>query len=223
MRPTNVSLRRGALATILAAVALGGIGSATADANRNRLPDAEIFAANTTAIITDPADPRLNDRLIDFRRQVRRIIRRQGGCPRRSQLLDGVFFSSILRLTTFQRSRDFDIDCVSRTELHDLAESVRQRFNQQSVLSFDYPERPWDPVDAVEVEVPDLDARRLRDGFVADPEARQRLQGGSVTLDGRLILIAGLADLELVERFVTEIGGNFDAATIRPGRREFVG
>lgn len=91
------------------------------------------------------------------------------------------------------------------------------------MLSFDYPERPWDPVDAVEVEVPGLDATRLRDGFLADSEARQRLQGGSVTLDGRLILIAALADLGLVERFVTEMGGDFDAATIRPGRREFVG
>jgi hypothetical protein len=54
-------------------------------------------------------------------------------------------------------------------------------------------------------------------------EARQRLVGGSVTLDGRLILIAALADFALVERFVGEIGGDFRRATIRGGRRELVG
>jgi hypothetical protein len=86
-----------------------------------------------------------------------------------------------------------------------------------------HPERPRDPVDAVEVEVPSLDAQRLRDGLLAHFEARERLFGGSVTLDGRLVLIAGAEDLELVERFVTEIGGDFGAATIRSGHREFVG
>jgi hypothetical protein len=129
--------------------------------------------------------------------------------PRRSQLLDGVFFSSLLNLTTFQRSRDFDVDCVSRAELRD-------------IVTFDYPERPWDPVNAVEVEVPGVDVGRVRDGFLADADARRRLMGASVTLDGRLILIAALADLGIVERFVTEIGGDFDDARIRPGRREFV-
>jgi len=211
---------------LAAIVVTGAVCSVTADAafaHGDRLPDAELFAANTTAIITDPGDPRLDDRLVSFRREVKRIIRRGGGRPRRSQLLDGVFFSSILGLTTFQRARDFDVDRVSRTELHDIAEQVRQRFHQQSVLTFDYPEHPWDPVDAVEVEVPGIDAQRLRDGFLADAQARARLMGGSVTLDGRLILIAGLGDVGLVERFVTEIGGDFDDATIRPGRREFVG
>ena len=91
------------------------------------------------------------------------------------------------------------------------------------MLTFDYRERRRDPVDSVEVEVPGLDAQRLRDGFLADAEARERLQGGSVALDVRLILIAARGDLGLVERFVTEIGGDFDAAEIRHGRREFVG
>ena len=36
--------------------------------------------------------------------------------------------------------------------------------------------------------------------------------GASVTLD----------DVDLVERFVTEIGGDFDDAKVRRGRREFV-
>jgi hypothetical protein len=91
------------------------------------------------------------------------------------------------------------------------------------VLTFDYPERPRDPVDAVEVEVPGVSAQQLRDGFLSDAEARDRIRGGSVTLDGRLIVIAALEDVELVKRFVKEIGGDLDDATIRPGRREFVG
>ena len=54
-------------------------------------------------------------------------------------------------------------------------------------------------------------------GFLADAQARERLRGGSITLDGRLILIAALEDLRVVKRFVTEIGGDLDDATI-PGR-----
>ena len=213
-------------ATVVAVVAITAALTTTAQpafAHGDRLPDAEILASNTTALITDPADPRLDDRLVGFKREVKRIIRRGGGLPRRSQLLDGVFFSSILGITTFERSRDFDVDRVSRRELRAIADTVRRRFGQQSVLTFDYPERRSDPVDAVEVEVPGVSAQRLRDGFLADAQARERLLGGSVTLDGRLILIAGLEDLDLVERFVTDIGGDFEDATIRPGRREFVG
>ena len=63
-------------------------------AGADRLPDAEVFAASTTEVITDPADPRLDVRLVGFRRQVAEIVRRGGGRPRGSELLDGVFFSS---------------------------------------------------------------------------------------------------------------------------------
>jgi hypothetical protein len=199
------------------------IAPAAAQAHGGQLPDAEILATNNTAVITDPADPRLDDELRGFERRVERIIRHGGGDPEGSRLLDGVFFSSDLGTTTFERSRDFDVDDVSQEELREIADTVRRRFGQQSVLTFDYPERPWHPVDAVEVEVPGLDAQSLRDGLLADAEARETLFGGSVTLDGRLLLIAGLEDLELVERFVTDIGGEFEDATIRPGRREFVG
>jgi hypothetical protein len=215
--PTKSILRVAAVAAACC------VAPAAAQAHGSHLPDAEIFATNNTAVITDPADPRLDDQLRGFERKVERIIRRGGGKPEGSQLLDGVFFSSDLGTTTFERSLDFDVDDVTRDELREIADSVRRRFGQQSVLTFDYPERPWHPVDAVEVEVPGLDARSLRDGLLADQEARDTLFGGSVTLDGRLVLIAGLGDLELVERFVTDIGGDFDAATIRPGRREFVG
>jgi hypothetical protein len=215
--PTPRILRYAALAAACC------IAPAAAQADGGHLPDAEILATNNTAVITDPADPRLDDELRGFERKVERIIRRGGGDPEGSQLLDGVFFSSDLGTTTFERSRDFDVDDVTQEELREIADTVRVRFGQQSVLTFDYPERPWHPVDAVEVEVPGLDAQSLRDGLLADAEARETLFGGSVTLDGRLLLIAGLEDLELVERFVTDIGGEFEDATIRPGRREFVG
>jgi hypothetical protein len=219
----NHRLRRRAI--VMASVAAAAFCAVLGDpalADRHRLPDAEIFAASTTAVITDPADPRLDDRLVGFKRTVERVIRRHGARPRGSQLLDGVFFSSILGMTTFQRSRDFDIDRVSRAELRDIAERVRRRFHQQSVLTFDYAERRRHGAGAVEVEVPGVSAERVRDGFLADQAARQRLQGGSVTLDGRLILIAARKDLALVKRFVAEIGGDFDDAAVRHGRRDFV-
>ena len=106
--------------------------------------------------------------------------------------------------------------------LRDIAETIRRRFLQQSVLTFDYPERPWDPVNAVEVEVPGVDVGQVRDGFLADADARRRIMGASVTLDGRLILIAALADLGIVERFVTEDRRRLRRRQDRPGRREFV-
>jgi hypothetical protein len=146
-----------------------------------------------------------------------------GGKARHSELLDGVFFSSDLHTTTFERSREFDVDRVSVGELHDIAERIRVRFRQESGLTFDYPERPWDPVDGVELEVPGVDAQHLRDGLLADQEARERLFGGSVTLDGHLVLIAALEDLDVAGRFAGSIGRNVGAATVRLGQREFVG
>jgi hypothetical protein len=212
---------RGAFVAALA-VAVFAVTADAAFADRERLPDAEIFASSTTTLITDPADPRLDQRLAEFNRAVNQIIRRGGGTPRGSQLLDGVFFSSILGVTTLERSRDFDIDRVSPNELHDIAQRVRQRFHQQSVLSFDYRESGDDPVDAVEVEVPGVSARQVREGFLSDAKARERLRGGSVTLDGRLILIAAREDRRLVKRFVRELGADYRKAKLRLGRREFV-
>jgi hypothetical protein len=192
------------------------------DAGAARLPDAEVFAASTTEVITDPADPRLDVRLVGFKQQVARIISRGGGRPVGSELLDGVFFSSILGFTTFQRSREFDVDSVTPRELRAIADTVRRRFQQQSVLTFDYPDRRSDPVDAVKLEVPRVRTRRLREGFAANEQARERLLGGSVTRDHRLILIASAGDLRLARRFAQEIGGRVEDATIRRGRREFV-
>jgi len=187
------------------------------------VPDAELFATSNTAVITDPADPRLDARLVRFDASVKAIIRNGGGVPRGSRLLDGVFFSSELGTTTFERSRDFDLDSVTRRELHTIADRIRRRFHQQSVLTFDYAERPRDSRDAVEIELPGVSAKRLRDGLLGDAEARRRLVGGSRTLSGRLVLIAARSDLPLAKRFATDIGGNVEAATVRFGHREFVG
>jgi hypothetical protein len=203
----------------LAAVALAAPASAAA---HDRLPDAEIFATNNTAVITDPDDPRLRDKLTGFARGVERIVERGGGSPRGSQLLDGVFFSSDEGTTTFERSRRFDVDDVADDELHAIADEARGRFGQQSVLTFDHLPREDDEVNAIELEVPGVTAQALRDGLLADQTAREELFGGSVTLGGRLLLIAELADAELARTFAKQIGGDLKRAETRYGEREFV-
>jgi hypothetical protein len=186
------------------------------------LAQAQIFATNNTAIITDPADPRLNDRLVRFAQQVRRIIREGGAAPRGSTLLNGVFWSEDLRQTTYERSREFDVNRTDPIELHHIAELIRKQFDQESVLTFESLPRMSPRVDAIEVEIPGLNVQRLHDGLVADPVARDHLQGGSVTLDGTLILVAALADLELVRDFVTELGGDWTKRSLLYGDLEFV-
>lgn len=210
-------------AAALLAAAIGAAPSAATDHNNGGLPDAEIFATNNTAIITDPADPRLDNRLNGFARKVTRIIRRGGGTPLGSQLLDGVFFSSDLNTTTFERSRDFDVDHVSDEELQQIAETVRQRFDQQSVLTFDYLPAGAKDVDGVELEVPGVSADALRQGLLGDQVAREALFGGSVTLDGRLLLVTDLANVKLARDFAAKIGGDLRRAVVRPGDVEFVG
>ena len=204
----------------LAALALAP--TATAAAHDGHPPDAEIFATNNTAVITDPADPRLDDPLKAFAREVERIVERGGGTPRDSQLLDGVFFSSDLGTTTFERSRAFDVDHVAEDELHGIADGIRARFQQQSVLTFDHLPRGDDEVDAIELEVPGVTAQALRDGLLADATARERLFGGSVTLDERLLLVADLADAELARTFAGQIGGDLRRAQTRYGERDFI-
>jgi hypothetical protein len=200
------------LRTLVAALALLAIAAPAASAHQ---PDAEIFATDNTATITDPDDPRLDDRLKRFARRVERIIEEGGGRPRGSELLDGVFFGDEL---TFERSRRFDVDRVSDDELHDIAETIRRRFLQQSVLTFD----PDGPVNAIELEVPGVSARDLREGLLNDPEAAARLFGGSVTLDRHLILVASLEDAELARRFAQRIGGDLERARTSYGERQFV-
>jgi hypothetical protein len=211
------------LTAALAALALATPAPAAAhEAGGHRLPDAEIFATNNTAVITDPGDPRLRVTLTGFAREVERIVRRGGGSPRGSELLDGVFFSSGLGTTTFERSREFDVDDVTDEELHAIADTVRSRFGQESVLTFDYLPPGDAEINGVELEVPGVTARALRDGLLADTTARERLFGGSVTLDGHLLLVADLADVQLARTFAERIGGDPRREVTRYGRREFV-
>ncbi|MFF7246926.1 hypothetical protein ACFZBU_23825 [Embleya sp. NPDC008237] len=191
---------------------------------RRHLPEAEIFVTNNTAVISDPDDPRLNTRLNGFACEVRAIIRAHGADPGKSSLLDGVFWSGELQNTTYERSREFDVDDMDAAGLNHVAEVLRKRFAQESVLTFEYLRIDSPRADAIEVEVPGVDVQRLHDGLVADAEARERLFGGSVTVrGGKLILVADRADAALVERFVGTLGGDWSKATVHYGDREFVG
>jgi hypothetical protein len=182
--------------------------------------DAEIFATDNTAVITDPGDPRLKDNLKDFARQVERIIAEGGGAPRGSELLDGVFADGTT--TTFERSRAFDVDHVSEDELHAIADTIRARFAQQSVLTFDKLPAGSEDVDGVLLDVPRVTANALRQGLLGDAEARDRLFGGSVTQDEHLLLVASLPDAGFARAFAKQIGGDVRRAKTKYGRREFV-
>lgn len=210
------------LKPILGALAALAVAAPAASAHHGSSPDAQIFATNNTRVITDPADPQLHDPLNGFARRVQRIIERGGGTPAGSQLLDGVFFDSDQGTTTFERSREFDVDRVSDDELHAIADKVRSRFHQGSVLTFDVLRPADDTVDAVELDVPGVSARALRDGLLADQTARERLFGGSVTQDDHLLLVAGLEDAQLARAFAQSIGGDVPRAVTRYGRDEFV-
>lgn len=198
------------LRILAAALALLAVAAPSAAAH-----DAEIFATDNTATIADPRDPRLDDRLKAFARRVERIIDDGGARPRGSELLDGVFFGDEL---TFERSRRFAVDRVDEDELNDIAETIRRRFLQQSVLTFD----PDGPVDAVLLEVPGVTAKALQKGLTEDQEARERLFGGSVTLDRHLLLVAALEDAQFARGFAKRIGGDLKRAKTRYGARRFV-
>ncbi|WP_064750517.1 calcium-binding protein [Solirubrobacter soli] len=197
---------------LLGALALLAVAAPAASAS-----DAQIFATNNTAVITDPADPRLKDDLKGFARQVERIIDDGGGAPRGSELLDGVFSDGTT--TTFERSRRFDVDHVDDDELHTIADTIRARFAQQSVLTFD---KDAEEVDGVLLDVPRVTASALRQGLLDDAQARERLFGGSVTQDQHLLLVASLEDADLARAFAKKIGGDVRRAKIKYGRREFV-
>ncbi|WP_411109005.1 hypothetical protein [Streptomyces sp. c-19] len=185
-------------------------------------PAAEIFATDNTSVITDPDDPRLESRLTRFDHEVRAIIRAHGARPAASTLLDGVFWSADLRQATYERSRGFDVDRVGRDGLHHIAGVIAKEYDQEAVLTFRCLPRTSPETDAVEIEVPGVEASGLREALVADPEAREKLGGGSVTLDGRLVLVAPIADLPLARRFTAALGADWEEAQVRYGDREFV-
>ncbi|QIY68304.1 hypothetical protein HEP84_02455 [Streptomyces sp. RLB1-33] len=221
----NVITRRRlhVLATV-AVLALGVAGSESAQAipAARGCPTAEIFATDNTAIITDPADSRLRTRLTRFDHEVRKIIHANGARPGSSTLLDGVFWSGDLRKATYERSREFDVNQVGRDGLHHIADVIAKQYHQESVLMFRCLPRASPDTDAVEIHAPGVSRTRLHDALLADPGARERLGGGSVTLDGQLVLIAPLADLPVARRFTAELGVDWNRAEVRYGDEEFV-
>ncbi|OBI10581.1 hypothetical protein A5679_06515 [Mycobacterium scrofulaceum] len=137
--------------------------------------------------------------------------------------LDGVYWSPAQQRLTFERSREFHLCGPDEPALRVTAEALRHQFDQESVLLFAYLPQ-WDPEDnAILITVPDVDIARLGDALSADPSARTRLRGGSVTtIDHTLVLVAGSDDRDVARRLVSAAGGNWDDATIAYGRGEFV-
>ena len=167
---------------------------------------AELFA-------TDNTDPL-------FEAQATVTIALSGAAVTGSTPLDGVYWSSALQRNTRERSREFHL-CGADGSVHTAAEALRRQFDQEAVLTFDYERAPDE--DAIIVAVPDVDIARFGDALAADSVARDRIRGGSVTTtDHTLILVAGNDDRDVARRLVAEAGGNWDAATIASGRREFV-
>lgn len=166
--------------------------------------------------VIDNADPL-------FEPQADATIASNGIAVTGSTPLDGVYWSTPSQRLTFERSREFHLCAADQPTLHIAAEVLRRQFNQESVLSFEYLPQ-WAPEDnAIIVTVPDVDVARLGDALAADPTARTRLRGGSVTTTDRtLILVANQDDRDVARQLISEAGGNWDAATIAWGRSEFV-
>jgi hypothetical protein len=169
---------------------------------------AELFA-------TDNTDPL-------FEMQADMTITLNGAAVTGSTPLDGVYWSKALQRSSYERSREFHL-CGADGSLHTAAEALRRQFNQEAVLTFDYLPQNAPEENSIVIAVPDVDIARFGDALVADPVARNRLRGGSVTTTDRtLILVAGNDDRDVARRLVAEAGGNWNAATIAYGRREFV-
>ncbi len=167
---------------------------------------AELFA-------TDNADPL-------FEAQATVTIALSGAAVTGSTPLDGVYWSGAQRRSVAERSREFHL-CGGSP--HVAAAALRRQFDQEAVLTFDYLPQRAPREDAILIAVPDVDIARFGDALAADPAARDRIRGGSVTTtDHTLILVAGDDDRDVARRLVAAAGGNWDAATIAYGRREFV-
>lgn len=216
------SRRHAVVVTAALALAVTGTGTARAGAADPGCPAAEIFATTNTAIITDPADPRLKTRLTRFAHEVRRIIHANGARPGASTLLDGVFWSKDLKQATYERSREFDVNRVGRDGLHHIAGVIAKQYHQESVLTFRCLPKSSPETDAIEIQAPGVSPTKLRDALLADPEARDKLGGGSATLDGRLILVAPITDLPLARKFTRALGVDWNTTQVRYGDEEFV-
>jgi len=188
----------------------GAIATATpANGQVGPCQPAELFVA-------DNADP-----LFEMRADA--TITLNGIAVTGSTPLDGVHWSNARQQISYERSREFHVCGPGEPTLHDAALALSRQFTQESVLSFDYLPQAAPEADALLIAVPDVDIARFGDALVADPAARTRLRGGSVTAaDHTLILVVGNDDRDVARRLIAETGASWDAATIAYGNREFV-
>ncbi|MCU1640342.1 MAG: hypothetical protein JWN03_617 [Nocardia sp.] len=186
-------------------------------------PTAELFATENTDTITDPSDPRLNDQLGMFEIAVDATAVTELALPVWSDLLDGVFWSDQSGAATYERSRDFHLACTDSRNLFWIADDVRVRYHQESVLTFELLPADDARANAVSITVTGVDRTRFHDALVADPAVRDRIGGGSVTESGALILVIDRADFELTRHLISGLGGQWDSAGLQYGDREFVG
>lgn len=185
-------------------------------------PTAELFGTWNTATITDPADPRLADPLTQFELEVNLTAAMELGLTVHSEPVDGVFWSEQSQQITYEPARRFELACTGRDNLCWIADDLRVRYNQEAVLGIEFLPADNERADGFLVRVPGVDSTRLHEALLADPAARDRLGGGSVTEDGTLILVADRADLHAVRAFVENLGGHWDPAAVRYGDRQLV-
>ncbi|GBG36814.1 hypothetical protein [Mycobacterium montefiorense] len=166
--------------------------------------------------VTDNADPL-------FEPQADMTITQGGVAVTGSTPLDGVYWSDAQQRVIFERSREFHLCGADEPALHTAAEAVRRQFDQESVLSFDYLPQHAAEQNAILITVLGVDIERIGTALAADPAARNRLRGASVTAtDHTLILVAVNGDRDVARRLVVESGGDWNAAGIAYGRSEFV-
>ncbi|MEV6773256.1 hypothetical protein AB0N05_31940 [Nocardia sp. NPDC051030] len=185
-------------------------------------PTAELFGTTNTATITDPADPRLNDSLTQFELEVNLTAAMELGLTVHSEPIDGVFWSEESQQITYEPSRRFELACTGRDNLCWIADDLRVRYNQEAVLGIEFLSADNERADGFEVRIPGVDRTRLHDALLADPTARDRLGGGSVTEDGTLILIADRSALTEAQSFVKGLGAQWDPSTVQYGDRQMV-
>jgi hypothetical protein len=102
------------------------------------------------------------------------------------------------------------------------AELVAGQFGQESVLTFTYKPDDSPSADSFIAEVPGVDVQRFHAALAADPDARSRLGGGSITEDGSLVLVVADEDAEVAQRVVAVSGGELDISGVQHGTSRFV-
>ncbi|MGX1805832.1 hypothetical protein ACWIGI_08960 [Nocardia sp. NPDC055321] len=185
-------------------------------------PTAELFGTWNTDTITDPADPRMNDPLTQFEVEVNLTAAMELGLTVHSEPVDGVFWSQESRGITYEPARRFELACTGRDNLCWIADDLKVRYRQEAVLGIEFLPADHERADGFLVRVPGVDTARFHDALLADPVARERLGGGSVTEDGTLILVADRGDLEVARSLVESLGAQWDSDAVRYGDRQLV-